>query len=354
MSRGGGGPPGMGDRGGDSPGDRLSRFEGFLRSMDANGNGVLEANEVPEERRRMIAGIAERLGLKAEGGSISISKIREAITRRSDPDREGEKKPEDEQEPLVPGFGVEQELARVPAFGERVDYVSLALSNSSSTGSSSRSSSSSDRDRDSRIRYFAQSMLKRYDQNGDGILTRDEWGRMRDAEAADANNDGKITLDELTARLAEYSRRRRGESDRGSSESGDSGRSGSNDSNGRTSYRFRTALERLLEGLPDWFPRQDVNGDGQVAMSEYSSYWDERKVREFAHHDLNGDGLITQRECLDAGTLTVELAGPAGSSAGGALGSTPGGPPGSPPGGPPGGAPEPSKDQGGSTPWWMQ
>ena len=322
--------------------------------MDANGNGVLEANEVPEERRRMITGIAERLGLEAEGGSISISKIREAVARRSERDREGEEKPKDEQEPLVPGFGVEQELAKVPAFGERVDYVSLALSSSSSKGSSSRSSSSSDGDRDSRIRYFAQSMLRRYDRNGSGVLEKEEWGQVREAEAADANHDGKITLDELTAALAQYSRRRRGEPDRGPSESGESDRSGSNDSNGRKSYRFRTAIERLLEGLPDWFPRQDVNGDGQVAMAEYSSYWDERKAREFARYDLNGDGLITQRECLDAGTLTVELAGPAAGPAGGPLGSTPGGALGSTPGGPPGGAPEPSKDQGGSTPWWMQ
>jgi len=327
--------------------------------MDANGNGVLEANEVPEERRRMISGIAERLGLEVQGGSISIGKIREAMERRSDRDRQGKEKPKEEQEPLVPGFGVEQELPRVPAFGERVDYVALALPNSSSKGSSSRSSSGSDRDGDSRIRYFAQSIMRRADRNGSGALEREEWGQVRGAEAADANHDGKITLDELTDRLSEYSRRRRGEPEQGSSESGGSD---SSDSNGRKSYRFLTAAELILEGLPDWFARQDVNGDGQVAMAEYSSYWDERKVAEFARYDLNGDGVITQRECLDAGTATVELAGPAGAPAGGPLGGPPaappsgpaGGPFGRPPAGPPAGGPQPSSAQGASTPWWMQ
>ena len=77
----GGGPPGGGFRRGGPPGwgdpaERLARFEGFLRSMDANGNGVLEEKEVPEERRRMISGIAERLGLEVKDGGILRFKCR--------------------------------------------------------------------------------------------------------------------------------------------------------------------------------------------------------------------------------------------------------------------------------------
>src|SRR3989304_534992 len=51
-------------------------------------------------------------------------------------------RPAENPTPLVPGFGVEQETAKVPAFGERVDYVSLATSGSSSNGPSAQSASS--------------------------------------------------------------------------------------------------------------------------------------------------------------------------------------------------------------------
>jgi hypothetical protein len=58
------------------------------------------------------------------------------------------------------------------------------------------------------------------------------------------------------------------------------------------------AIDRLPDGLPDWFARKDVNGDGQVTMSEYSSEWSAEKAREFTRYDLNGDGIVTPQECL--------------------------------------------------------
>ena len=60
---------------------------------------------------------------------------------------------------------------------------------------------------------------------------------------------------------------------------------------------FRSASERLPEGLPDFF-RQDADGDGQIEMWEYATTWSEAKAAEFASWDLNGDGIITPEECL--------------------------------------------------------
>jgi Ca2+-binding EF-hand superfamily protein len=57
-------------------------------------------------------------------------------------------------------------------------------------------------------------------------------------------------------------------------------------------------IERLPEGLPDWFARNDVNGDGQISMSEYAHTWTSSKAAEFARYDLNSDGIITPEECL--------------------------------------------------------
>jgi Ca2+-binding EF-hand superfamily protein len=74
---------------------------------------------------------------------------------------------------------------------------------------------------------------------------------------------------------------------------------------GRTAYRSLTPWERLeLEGLdkglPDWFASNDLNEDGQISMSEFSSTWDESVLADFEKFDLNGDGVITAKECLAA------------------------------------------------------
>ncbi len=73
-------------------------------------------------------------------------------------------------------------------------------------------------------------------------------------------------------------------------------------SSNRKSYRIASATERLsaLEGLPEWFGRSDADGDGQVRMSEYATSWTDDVVADFAQFDLNGDGIVTPKECMNA------------------------------------------------------
>ncbi len=103
---------------------------------------------------------------------------------------------------------------------------------------------------------------------------------------ADANGDGIITLDELTAKLGNYSQPRRstapqtasapstttvassGSSSRASSNG--SGSSSDSGSSSKKSFRFLSPQERLPRGLPEWYSRKDADGDGQVSMSEYA------------------------------------------------------------------------------------
>jgi hypothetical protein len=61
-----------------------------------------------------------------------------------------------------------------------------------------------------------------------------------------------------------------------------------------------SATERLPKGLPSWFARNDTDADGQVMMAEYMTDFTDSKAAEFAKYDLNGDGIITPDECLDA------------------------------------------------------
>ena len=43
-----------------------------------------------------------------------------------------------------------------------------------------------------------------------------------------------------------------------------------------------------------------MDQDGQVQMSEYASSWSDDVVADFAQFDLNGDGIVTPAECLEA------------------------------------------------------
>jgi Ca2+-binding EF-hand superfamily protein len=187
-----------------------------------------------------------------------------------------------------------------------------------------------------RMRQLAESLIKQNDKNGDGMLQRDEWGNLRESQqAADANKDGVITVDEFVVHLQSYSAGggwgSRGDRGRGGfggerggfgggerggfgeggfgeggfGEGGFGERSSSSSSSrtsskltARKSYRASPATERLPKGLPDFFLRNDADGDGQISMSEYAASWSDRIAAEFAEYDLNSDGIITPEECL--------------------------------------------------------
>jgi Ca2+-binding EF-hand superfamily protein len=220
---------------------------------------------------------------------------------------------------------------------------SSSSSSPASSGSSSGGTGSSSSMTDTRIRYMVDDTFRRYDANNSGAFERDEWSSFRtDPSEADKNRDGRITRDELTEWMAarfggsggpggasgssmssggvrgpsggfgsrdESSREgdQRGGwfGSRGSSRGGDPNvpaRSGDNSAEQRKSFRFASPTERLPSGLPDWFARCDADSDGQVRMSEFASQWSTATVAEFLRFDLNGDGLITPEECLQAKT----------------------------------------------------
>ena len=174
-------------------------------------------------------------------------------------------------------------------------------------GSSSQSSTSKKgSDSSAKIRKYAQSLLKRYDKNKNGVIDKAEWGGMRgDPAKHDLNKDGHLTLDELIIRLNNPSR---GKNSSGKSSSSsknyqsrkvdDSTLDRSLTGEDKKSYRALTSLERLPKGLPEWFDRDDKDGDGQVTMAEFAAAGSQAKADEFAGYDLNHDGVITPSEYL--------------------------------------------------------
>ena len=66
----------------------------------------------------------------------------------------------------------------------------------------------------------------------------------------------------------------------------------------RKPAHFPTSRERLPKGLPDWFLEKDVNGEGQITMAAFTTNWTPAEVERFNKYDLNHDGIITAAECL--------------------------------------------------------
>jgi Ca2+-binding EF-hand superfamily protein len=201
--------------------------------------------------------------------------------------------------PAVPGFGVEKKQPSVPGFGDPQKTSPAKKSSASGASGTEKSAnekaSSSTGPSSKAIRDSARSLIRQFDENKDGKLQREEWMKKKGLfQGADKDGDGVITLDELTGRVNQYSAQDRGGGEKGARDSNDSrSRFGSN-----LAYRFPTPTERLPEGLPDWFARKDADGDGQISMAEFSSFWTVAKAHEFSQYDLNNDGIITPAECL--------------------------------------------------------
>lgn len=184
-------------------------------------------------------------------------------------------------------------------------------------------------------------MISRYDSNRNGVLDKDEWGRLSgDAAGSDKNRDGKLDQKEMIGYMVSRSRSRGGDSGRGGDSRGGfggggfggggfGGRGGGGDSRSQfftgrggdsggssanaqaeeeekpRTYRSSTPVDRLAKSgldkeLPDWFFDDDQNGDGQVMMHEYSSKWDQSTFDDFRQFDANRDGVITAAECIAA------------------------------------------------------
>ncbi len=223
-------------------------------------------------------------------------------------------------QPLVPGFGVPNASTPPPGFGAEGQLFTINITEED--------------------RREAERSFRYYDRNQDGKIDAEEMGRSRygsDLPMYDRNRDGVITMNEMEYR---YARRRmentqdnrsrsgppsgdRREDDRRRDRSRDGDGGGgeqaatATDSAERKSYRRKPPIERLPEGIPDWFPRDDGDGDGQIAMNEFSASWTDGVLAEFNQFDLNRDGLITPSECMAAknnGAVRGGSIGPASSS----------------------------------------
>ncbi len=124
---------------------------------------------------------------------------------------------------------------------------------------------------DRRTYELAGIVISKHDRNRNGRLDGSE--RQQAGEnfiAADADGNAEITREELARWLGRATRR-------------------------------STAP---AEGVPTWFYARDANDDGQVAMAEFATEWDDETAADFQSYDKNGDGVITPREVQSSSNFT--------------------------------------------------
>ncbi|MEM9411134.1 MAG: hypothetical protein AAGA30_08480, partial [Planctomycetota bacterium] len=160
-----------------------------------------------------------------------------------------------------------------------------------SSSTTNKSSSSSERKgfntgSDAYKRY-AEGLLKNYDKNKDGRLSKKELEEMRrPPKNADTNGDGYIDKNEL---ISSVNRKSTSKSSEGSSSS--SAKSKVLDGKRRDPKKSYNERDTIFGG-------KDTNNDRQLQMKEFadSQDWNEELVAEFKEKDFNGDGVITESE----------------------------------------------------------
>ena len=163
--RGGGGPPG-GGRGGDRGGGGFDPSS-MLSRLDTNGNGVLDPDEQQGPAQFLIGRLQQSDSSIKPGQPIPIKKVAQIFEKmraerdggqssQGGPSRGGSNAADAalEVELLVPGFGVEETPAPLLGFGAAAELLTTEVTEAD--------------------KREAEERMRRYDQNRDGVLTKNE------------------------------------------------------------------------------------------------------------------------------------------------------------------------------------
>ncbi|MFZ5830776.1 MAG: hypothetical protein ACOY3P_11845 [Planctomycetota bacterium] len=278
----------------------------WVRHLDANRNNTLEPSEVTggksHSHKDIFEGLAKKAGLPPTAPmSVDPLKVRLAAYHGvpappvSSPGAAGQLATQAMPGALVPGFGVTENLPPVPGFGTPSPETTAAAQGVSGTTAPPVASVSADSAIQKRVREVADYVLKKYDGNHNKRLERDEWKGLRDPQDFDRNRDNTLTSSEIAAYAVAYVER-----EQRAREAKEARKRREQEEEEPRFWRVSTPVERLPEGLPDWFVEKDANLDGQVCMAEHTTTWSESAVADFFRYDLNRDGMITPAECLKA------------------------------------------------------
>ncbi len=309
-----------------------------LERLDRNGNGSIEPSEITSLSRPFLERIAESRRLSLDRPNSISELLRTARIYHALKNGVSGAPIVPESKSSIRSFEPDEEQTLVPEFGLaeiKYQYTQDDVEE-------------------------ADQILRRYDENRDGVIDRAEakdskWTH-NDPFEMDLDKDDRLSRMELTQRYARrrllqdaslelIQRARRvgisverpteqpsGRYDRSSRSAAyylaytmlthfDRNRNGTLDSREHDNMglpsaqidsdgddvitrdeltEYLTEVQAAVEtdggDLPGWFQELDLDQDGQVAMAEFTEDWTDEKSLEFAALDSNNDGLLTPTE----------------------------------------------------------
>lgn len=155
-------------------------------------------------------------------------------------------------------------------------------------------------------------MIRRMDQNGDGMIQPDEIDERRRefiSERFGVDFSKPVSIEDIARGFQDRMRER--DAGRGS-EQARQAQQKKKEEVPQDSYRktgaerlqnrksYRSAGPALPEGMPEWWATKDVDQDGQVTLAEYVGRDRSSSFDRFSDLDSNGDGIVTAREAHSA------------------------------------------------------
>ena len=290
----------------------LKNTQKFLRWFDRDKNGVLDEEEI--ERGRWGAPSPSESDLNQDGVLSRYELNKRYHLREQEQNKQSESTQSRSSRSRRRGNGTDSNgRSSNSSSGDSSSRSSSRSSSSSSsrsrgsgrtsstTSSSTRSSATSVLRGSARYQSHAKSLVKQYDKDKDSRLSKAEWKAKLILHAdADQNKDGYVTEEEYADALQADNDKKKSTSSNSRNiptratasprtSTGSRARSASRSkysSNGKSSRK---------SGAGD-FSKLDKDSDNQVQMHEYSSDWDDKKVKEYYAYDTNRDGVITSAE----------------------------------------------------------
>ncbi len=278
--------------------EAVRQVQDTLRRYDLNRSGVLEADEIqkakwgrpePAESDTNQDGKLTREELAARYAGRSASRSRRGESNRDESESRGSRRSGGSSADSGRSGGNDLK-SRMERYRERVRAEAEGRKPESSRSEqpdrSSRSGPQTYNAGSERYQRYADALIRQYDKDKDGKLSKEEVSAMRRPPAgADADGDGVITRDELIDSISGATKQQGSASETGAS---------SNDSRSRSSRGSSESSRSNSRSVS--FSENDTNGDGQLQMHEFAREWNDEILREFKAKDKNGDGVITRDE----------------------------------------------------------
>ena len=264
------------------------QVENSLRRYDKNGDGILDTEEI--KAGRWGSPTAEESDTNRDG-SLSRDELANRYFQReqaavvaTSPSASGNSgRASGRSQSSESDTARDRNPAAIASSPAAAPAASVSNAGRSGTGTS--------------YREYASGLVEKYDANKDGQLDKDEMKKMRRAPAnADRNNDGMVSLSELSEAFEEQDKNPKSTSSStpsppsGEKSSGDKSSGNARFDRNRSSSSTRASVENFSIGA------FDKNNDGQVQMWEFAEDWTEENLEKFRKLDKNNDGIISSAE----------------------------------------------------------